>query len=324
MIRVGMLGTARIARAFLGTPLRNAEIVAIASREKARADSFAKEFNLPKSYGSYQELIDDPSIDAVYIPLPQHLHCEFVLKAAHAGKHVLVEKPAALSMHELEEMESACTKQHVLYMEAFMYRFKQIHLRVKELVDSGVIGEIRHVDFNWSINIGKLLRSDFRLDPERGGGALYDLGVYGADFLQFLIGTPVEILSSFIQKSNTNGVDLFSHTFCKAGGVLSTVMCGFTLDANHYSIGGETGSIYVPGSLSGRQVTNKLFMHLLVDDERKEEVFAPENPYTKELEYFADCISQKKTPVPGFIESRSVMKFLEDARSNAKELSARM
>jgi len=323
MIRVGILGTARIARAFLGTPLRNAEIVAIASRDRARAASFANEFDIPTSFGSYHELIDDSSVDAVYIPLPQHLHCEFVVNAAMAGKHVLVEKPAALSLRELDKMESACTKHQVLYMEAFMYRFKSIHLRVKELIDSGAIGEIRHVDFNWSINIEKLVRSDFRLDPERGGGALYDLGVYGADFLQFLGAAPLEILSAYIQENTTGGVDVFSHTFCRAGKAFSTVMCGFALDANHYSIGGELGSIYVPGSLSGRQVTNTLYVHLLVDDERKEEIFLPENPYTKELEYFADCVAQKKTPVPGFAESRSVLKFVEDVRLKAKELSAR-
>jgi len=324
MIRVGILGTARIARAFFGTPIRNAKIVAIASRDKARAESFAREFHLPKTYGSYQELIHDPDVDAIYIPLPQHLHCEFVVKCAQAGKHVLVEKPAALSTHELEEMESACTKHRVLYMEAFMYRFKKIHLRVKELIDAGAIGEIRHVDFNWSINIEKLVRSDFRLDPQRGGGALYDLGVYGADFLQFLTSAPVNILDSYIQKNKSNGVDVFSHTFCTAGGMFATIMCGFTLDANHYSIGGELGSIYVPGSLSGRQVANKLFMHLLVDDERKEEIFVPENPYTKELEYFADCITEKRILIPGFIESRNVMKFVEDVRLKAKELSARV
>src|SRR5262245_3656526 len=108
MIRFGILGTARIARAFLGYPLDGVEIQAVASRDLNRAHQFADEYQIPRRFGSYDELIADADLDAVYVPLPPHLHCEYTLKAARQGKHVLMEKPAALTAAEMQQMISAC------------------------------------------------------------------------------------------------------------------------------------------------------------------------------------------------------------------------
>lgn len=299
MVRVGILGTARIARAFFGVPMRDASIVAVASREKSRAEEFGKEFNIPRRYGSYEQLLIDPDIDAVYISLPQHLHCEYTVKAAHAGKHVLVEKPVALTSAEVRSMIDACEERGVFLMEAFMYRFKEIQKRLKEIVTSGTIGKVTYIDFNWCFHIGTLVRSAFRMDPSTGGGALYDLGIYGVDFIRFVMNEEPRLLHAQIQRGISDGVDMFSHAVFEIAQATATVTASFSTDANFYAVCGEKGSIYARAALAGRPVENVLQIHMLGGDELIEERFPPENPYINELEYFARCIEAGEKPLPG-------------------------
>jgi len=296
MIRFGILGTASIARALFDHPLEKVQITAIASRDKRRANEFGDHFGIPKRFATYESLLADRDIDAVYIPLPQHLHCEYVVKAAKARKHVLVEKPAALTVAEIRRMVSACKKNRVLFMEGFMYRFMRVHNRAKEIVSAGTIGKLKYVDFNWCFNIHQLRRSAFRLDKKSGGGALYDLGIYGADFLRYVTGGKPHLLHAYIHRERRGGVDMFAHAAYKIGGVFGTSTCGFNTDANYYALTGEYGSLYVAGSLSGRSTERVIQVHLLGNDKRYEERFPPENPYVKELEYFAGCIEQGEKP----------------------------
>ncbi len=271
MVRVGILGTARIARAFFDAPLHGVEISAIASREKSRGEAFAKEFNIPLCCGSYEQLLADRAIDAVYIPLPQHLHCEYTVKAAQAGKHVLVEKPAALTSTEVHSMIDACKEHNVFLMEAFMYRFKRIQKRLKEIVVSGRIGRVTYIDFNWCFHIGTLARSAFRMDPRTGGGALYDLGIYGIDFMRYVTDEEPKLLHAQIHRDTPDGVDMFSHAVFSVAGATATVTASFTTDANYYAVNGEKGSIYARSALAGRPVENVLQIHLLGGDELIEE-----------------------------------------------------
>jgi xylose dehydrogenase (NAD/NADP) len=317
MVRIGILGTAAIARPFFGAPLRHARIVAIASRSASRAAAFAKEFGIPTHYGSYDELLADTSIDAVYLPLPPALHAEWTIRAARAGKHVLIEKPAAPSSNDVERMLEACASHRVLYMEAFMYRFKAIHRHVRDLVHAGTLGHLRYIDFSWCFNIEALRRSLFRLDPEHGGGALNDLGVYGIDFLRFL-GMPVPtVVHASIQRHNGGGVDNFSHVVLRSGTTLMALTAGFTCDANYYALGGEKGSVHVPGSLSGRVVPNAVMMHLFDNDQRTEELFPAENPYVAEMDRFAECIAGGLQPEPGGEGSLSNIRVLEEIKRAA-------
>lgn len=318
MVRIGILGTAAIARAFFGSPLRHAVFEAVASRSQAKAEDFARHHGIPRSFGSYDELLADPAIDAVYIPLPQFLHCPYVEKAAAAGKHVLVEKPAAPTVAEVERMLAACRRHGVMYMEAFMYRFKAIHRRVRELVAGGTLGTVRYIDFNWCFNIHALRRSAFRLDPAAGGGALNDLGIYGVDFLRFL-GLPApEVVHAHLLHEPAGGVDMFAHVTLNAGGTIMALTSGFTCDANFYVIAGERGSITVPGSLSGRMAPNTLTIHYLSKDTRQEESFPVENPYIAELDYFAECIVKGVQPEPGGEGSLANIRVLEEIRRSAR------
>jgi predicted dehydrogenase len=317
MVRVGILGTARIARAFFADPLEGVEISAVASRTPERANQFADEFRISKRYGSYDALVADPEIDALYIPLPQHLHHEYVLKSARAGKHVLVEKPAALTVAELKQMLSECRQHRRVFMEAFMYRFMKLHQRAKEIVRTGTIGELRYIDFNFGFNILVRGFSGFRTERANGGGALYDLGIYGLDFIWYMTEGVPQLLQAFTHRAHPDEVDLFTHAVYKAGPAVVTMTCAFNTDANYYILSGEKGSIASPVGISGRKMSNTLRIHLLEGDKKYEEEFPPTNPYKAELEYFARCIEQAEEPFLGGANSLRNMELLEELLKNA-------
>lgn len=312
MVRFGILGTAKVARALFEQPIEGVGIAAIASRELSRADAFAREFNIPKSFGSYEEMLSDPTIDAVYVPLPHHLHCEYTLRAASAKKHVLVEKPAALSVAELTNMLASCKANNVLFMEGFMYRFMRIHNRVKEISRSGAIGDLRYIDFSWSHKIRKKGPAGFRMDRSLGGGSLYDLGVYGIDFLRFIAEREPKLVSAYMRREAGDGPDIFTQASFEAGDLCAVVTCGYDADANYYHVCGDEGSVYAPVSLSGRTLESILYLHVLDGDRRYEERFAPENPYRLEMEYFARCIERNEQPSAGGENSLRNVRIVEE------------
>jgi len=177
VIRFGILGTARIARAFLGYPLDGIEMVAVASRSPERAAAFAGEYGIPKWYGSYDDLLADPTIDAVYIALTPRLNGEYSARAATAGKHILVEKPAAVSTVQVQAIEKALRNSGRLFMEGFMYRFMAVHRRAHAILLEGTIGQLRYISFNFCFDIVNRGRTGFRMENDEGGGALLDLGI---------------------------------------------------------------------------------------------------------------------------------------------------
>ena len=141
-VRWGILGAAWIAKERLIPAIHaagNSQLLAIASRSETKAKELAETYSIPRTYKSYEELLKDPDIDAVYIPLPNHLHKEWTIRAAEAGKHVLCEKPAALSVKEIEEMVDSCRLNKVVFMEAFAFRFHPEWLRLNKLISSGQI-----------------------------------------------------------------------------------------------------------------------------------------------------------------------------------------
>ncbi|MFD1849735.1 Gfo/Idh/MocA family protein [Oceanobacillus bengalensis] len=179
-VRWGVLSTAGIAQAQLIPAFQranNAEVTAISSGSGIeKAATVAKKLSIEKSYGSYEQLLDDSDIDAVYIPLPNHLHKEWVMKAAEKGKHILCEKPAALNMEELLEMEQACAKHQVIFMEAFMYFFHAQHERVREIINSGEIGDVKLIRAGFSFPLHE--EGNIRYQFKEGGGSMYDIGCY--------------------------------------------------------------------------------------------------------------------------------------------------
>ena len=178
-IRWGILSTANIGRAAVIPAIQESdggEVLAVASREKGRAEDFAAANAIPNSFGSYAELVEDERIDAIYIPLPNNMHLEWTIRAAEAGKHVLCEKPLALTADECDEMSAAAESAGVVCMEAFMYRFHPRIDAVSDLITKGAIGDLRSM---YSAFTFKITNNDnIRLDPELGGGALMDVGCY--------------------------------------------------------------------------------------------------------------------------------------------------
>lgn len=320
MVRFGILGTARIAEAFLREKPETACITAIASRDGNRAREFARRAGLTSWFGSYEDLLADPAIDAVYIPLPPAMHCEYTVKALEAGKHVLVEKPAGLTVGEVERMQAAARAAGVRVMECLMYRFLRVHRRALEILREGTIGKLQAVDFRWASNLDLLARSPFRLDPAQGGGAMYDLGIYGIDFLRLVTGGEPRVLHAAQRRRGDAGVDDLVMATLSVNDVIATIGCGFRMDANYYLLAGETGSITSPIALSGRYSPRELHIHQLGEDRRWVEQFEPENPYSAGLEYFASCIVQAVGPQPGLDNAARNLSLLTRILSVAEEL----
>jgi xylose dehydrogenase (NAD/NADP) len=180
-------------------------VVAIASRSLGKAREVAGNLGIPQSYGSYSELLDSPEIDAVYIPLPNSMHCEFTVLAAEKGKHVLCEKPLALDSQECKEMISACEENDVLLMEAFMYRFHPQIAKLKELLDAGKIGTLSTMRATFRIAMSDL--NDIRYQKELGGGALYDIGCYCVSSMRLLVGAEPISVQGTARFNDQKGVD---------------------------------------------------------------------------------------------------------------------
>jgi predicted dehydrogenase len=210
-VRWGVLGVAKIATAKVIPAMRQgrlSEVTAIASRDKDRAAQAAAELGIPKSYGTYEDLIADPDIDAIYNPLPNHLHVPWSIKAAEAGKHVLCEKPIALSAAEAKQLIAVRDRTGVKMGEAFMVHLHPQWLRTLEIVRSGEIGEIRAFNFVFSYNNRDA--QNIRNKPEFGGGAIMDIGCYPIHTSRWMFGAEPLRVSSAIEKDPSFGTDRLS------------------------------------------------------------------------------------------------------------------
>ena len=205
-VRWGLLSTASINRRLIPAiqASRRGQLLAVASRTQATADAYAAQWQIPHAFGSYQAMLESDQIDAVYIGLPNHLHAEWSIRAIQAGKHVLCEKPFALTLADVDAMIDASHKNQRVLAEAFMYRH---HLQTKilgEWVGSGRIGEPIVVRSVFNYLLGN--RNNVRLKPEYGGGCLWDIGVYPVSFAQFIFSGPPVAVEGF-QWIGESGVD---------------------------------------------------------------------------------------------------------------------
>ena len=186
-IRIGVLGAAAIVPEALTRPARTvpeAQIVAIAARDPKRAAAFARKHNIPRIHQTYNDLLNDPNIDAIYNPLPNSLHAEWTIRALKAGKHVLCEKPFASNAQEAEEMARAARETGLVLSEAFAYRYHPLTARVKEIITSGNLGTIRHIEAQFCFLLPA--PNNIRFKYELAGGALMDCGCYPVSLIRFL------------------------------------------------------------------------------------------------------------------------------------------
>ena len=225
-LRWGILSTADIGRKKVIPGIQAADrstVVAIASRDVERARSAAAALGIPRVHGSYEALLADPGIDAVYIPLPNHVHAEWTIAAARAGKHVLCEKPLAMTARDAERMVEACAAAGVVLMEAFMYRHHPSWVAVRELVAAGRIGRLVAIQ-SWF--------SYFNDDPanirnirEYGGGALFDIGCYNVNLSRMLFDAEPRRVEASIVRDPGSGVDVMTSGLLEFEDGVSTFTC---------------------------------------------------------------------------------------------------
>jgi predicted dehydrogenase len=197
MLRIGLMGAAKIAPAAVVAPVKAssaAKLVAIAARDRAKAEKFAAKHKIPRILDSYEALLADPDVDAVYIPLPNGLHGRWAIKAVEAGKHVLCEKPLAANEAEAKAMADAADKAGRVMMEAFHYRYHPLAARMKEIVESGELGETREIFSTMAFPLP--LFADIRYNFALGGGAMMDAGCYTVHMARLVGGGEPEVLSA--------------------------------------------------------------------------------------------------------------------------------
>jgi predicted dehydrogenase len=253
-LRWGILSTAHIAHAAVVPAIkasRNGDVRAVGSRNRERAYTFASELGIPQSYGSYEALLEAEEVDAVYIGLPNSLHCEWTVRAAEAGKHVLCEKPLGASALECEEMDRAARKNGVALMEAFMYRFHPRTERVLTLVREGAVGPLAAIQSTFTFRLRR--GDDIRLQKELAGGALMDVGCYCVNVSRTLASAePVEA-QAFANWGETDVDSQMAGTLRFESGLLARFDCALTLERREcYVASGPEGHIsvnaaFVPG-----------------------------------------------------------------------------
>jgi predicted dehydrogenase len=230
-VRWGVLGCAAIAVRKVIPAMQRSDhcaVVAIASRDQARAAAAASELGIPRSYGAYEELLADPDVEAVYNPLPNHLHAEWTLRAAAAGKHVLCEKPMAMTAREAQEMIDGCARAGVALMEAFMYRLHPLWTRVRTLVDDGAVGELLAIQAFFSYR--NVDPANIRNIPAYGGGALMDIGCYPINVARWMFDAEPDGVVATARFDPSFGTDVLTSAVLDFGGRHAAFTCSTQIE----------------------------------------------------------------------------------------------
>ena len=242
MLRIGILGAARIARKFVDGVRGSGkvQVVAVAARDRSRADAFAAATGVPQLFDSYDALLQANAIDAIYNPLPNALHAPWSIRAMDAGKHVLCEKPLAVSRVEAEMMFAAARRNGVRLAEAFPYRSQPQTLRMQQLIAEGAIGRVRMIWATFAFTLAN--RQDIRLDPALAGGSLMDLGSYPLSLIRMISGEAPNALS-VMGEMDPSGVDNSALVSLRFGnGILAQASCSFEAAVHRQAlIAGDDG-----------------------------------------------------------------------------------
>lgn len=243
-LRIGVLGAARIARLFVEAvrPSPKIVITAVASRDIRRATAFANDTAIPRVHPTYDALFADPEIDAVYVPLPNNLHAEWSIRAVHAGKHVLCEKPLAASASEARAMFDAARQNNVYLVEAYPYRAQPQTLKLRELLATGAVGRLQLIQASFGFPLTDA--ANIRMDLALAGGALMDAGSYPVSLVRTVAGTLPQRVHA-MSRWGESGVDITTMaTLEYPDGVLAQISCTFASARHrHAFIAGDAGSI---------------------------------------------------------------------------------
>jgi D-xylose 1-dehydrogenase (NADP+, D-xylono-1,5-lactone-forming) len=314
-VKWGILSTANINDLVLAGAAESdrVEVLAVASRDAARADAYARERGIERAHGSYEALLADPDLEAVYIPLPNSMHVDWSIRALEAGKHVLCEKPFTRRADEAERAFDAADRAGRFLMEAFMYRHNPQTARLVELVAGGAIGRLRVVRTAFSFPLADT--GDVRLNRELDGGALMDVGCYCVSGTRLLAGEPVEVYGR--QVLAASGVDeLFTASMRFPGDVLAQLDAGLVLPVrDELEAIGEDGSLFLDDPWHCR----KPVIELRTADGVEEMAVEPANSYRLELENLSDAIRGSAEPLLGREDALGQARTIEALYRSADE-----
>jgi predicted dehydrogenase len=320
-VRWGIMGTARIAREKVVPAMfkaRSVEVVAIASRSEAPARAAADTLRIGRAHGSYQSLLDDPEVDAVYIPLPNHLHVAWSIRALEAGKHVLCEKPIGMDVADaMRLLDAAAAHPGLKVMEAFMYRFHPQWSEAKRLVEGGELGRLQSVHSHFSYF--KTDPQNIRNRPEMGGGGLMDIGSYDISLSRFLFGEQPRRLAALVEHDPDLGIDRLASAVMDFGpGRTATFTCGTQMIAHQsVQVFGSTGRLQLEIPFNAPQ-DGPSRLWLQTADGTCERVFDRVDQYALQAEAFSRAILED-TPVPTpLTDAVATMRVIEAVLESAR------
>ena len=320
-LRLGILSTARINDEIIGAAQESdrIEVLAVASRDARRAEAYAREKGIERSFGSYEELLADPDVDAVYISLPNGMHIPWTMHSLRAGKHVLCEKPLSRRADDVVRAFDLADSAGLVLSEGFMWRHHPQTRKLGELLQQGTIGRLRVVRASFSFELASRHGAeDTRFDPQLDGGALMDVGCYCISFLRFAAGEPERVQAE--QVVGESGVDVvFVATLRLPGGTLAHFDCGFVLPSrDEVEIVGEEGSLFLDDPWHGRVPLIELRRDGEVDRIEAERA----NSYRLELENVAAAIRGEAPLLLGRDDALGQARTIEALYRSASEGTA--
>jgi len=294
-VRWGIVSTAHINRLVIppAQASEQVDLIAVASRDEPRAEEYARKWGIERAYGSYEALLADPDVEAVYISLPNSLHCQWSIRAVEAGKHVLCEKPMSRRAADVEEAFDAAERTGRILMEAFMYRHNPQTRELERLVEEGAIGRLRLVRAAFSFTMGD--PENVRMLREVDGGGLMDVGCYCVSGCRLLAGEPESVYGE--QVVGPTGVDVvLAATMRFADGVFGQIDCGLALpERDELEAIGDGGSLFLDDPWHAREPVIELRREGDVERIQLE----PADSYGLELENLSDAIRGRAEPLLG-------------------------
>ncbi|WP_135303934.1 Gfo/Idh/MocA family protein [Haloarcula amylovorans] len=310
-MRFGVLSTANIGveSVIPGIVASEHEVGAIASRDVSRAESVAERHDIPETYGSYEALLDDDGLDAVYIPLPNGLHAEWVRKAADAGLHVLCEKTLTENAEETRAVFDYCADRGVTLMEGFMYRFHPLTERAAEIVETE-LGEVRNVTSTFTFRLPDGAE-DIRIDPDLAGGSVMDVGCYAVSAARLFLGNPERAYGVTNDKRDCGVETEMTGVLEYENGATARLQSGFETPLTQYYRVETTDGWLRAEPTFDIGVENPTQLTYAVDGEEETESFDATDHYRLEVEHFADSVEASEEPRVGRDESVDIMRIID-------------
>ena len=325
IINWGVISTAKIGWEYLIPAIhrsKNSKVIALASRNISRARSLSKQMKIPKCYGSYQELYQDPEIDIIYNPLPNHLHIKTSLEACHYGKHILLEKPIALNSKDIDPLIKVAKKNKVIVKEAFMVRHHPQWQWIKKYIKSGNIGKVTNISSVFSYNNKD--PKNIRNIQKYGGGAIYDIGCYPTVISRYLLDKEPKKLVASAFKDNNFKTDVLSSVLMDFGGIYSSFTVATQSNkSQQVFILGTKKSIVIenPFNAEPKKSTNIAIYHgnSIYRKDNTIKIFPPIDQYEVQVTAFSDHLLKKTKVDYDLVDAKKNMKVLDAIFKSSKK-----